>query len=184
MRICKETLLGEGKFLALHELEYEDRHGVKRKWERASRRRNCGAVVIIATLIPSGKLVMIRQYRPPAGRTVLEFPAGLMENNEAPELTALRELREETGYIGTVDSVSAMGYSSPGMIGETAYLVKMSIPEENQTDLQTDFDEAEDIETILVEPGQLNDFIRQEEAAGNGIDLKVVAYAAALPRGV
>jgi 8-oxo-dGTP pyrophosphatase MutT (NUDIX family) len=184
MRICKEVLLGEGKFLALHELEYEDRHGVLRKWERASRRRNCGAVVIIATLIPSGKLVMIRQYRPPTGKTVLEFPAGLMENNEAPELTALRELREETGYIGTVDSVSSMGYSSPGMIGETAYLVKMRVQEREQTELKTDFDEAEDIETILVDPKQLSDFIRQEEADGNGIDLKVVAYAAALSWGV
>ena len=183
MRICKETLLGEGKFLALHELEYEDRHGVKRKWERASRRKNCGAVVIIATLIPSGKLVMIRQYRPPAGKTVLEFPAGLMEHDEAPETTALRELREETGYIGIVDSVSSMGYSSPGMIGETAYIVKMNVQEKDQTDLKTDFDEAEDIETLLVDPHDLTDLIRKEEAAGNGVDLKVVAYAAALSFG-
>ena len=184
MRICNEKLLGEGKFLALHELEYEDRNGVRRKWERASRKRNCGAVVIIATLIPSGQLIMIRQYRPPAGKVVLEFPAGLMENNEPPEETALRELREETGYIGTVDSVSSMGYSSPGMIGETAYLVKMSVAEEAQTELKTDFDEAEDIETILVDPAQLADFIRTEESSGNGIDLKVIAFASALSRGV
>ena len=143
MRICDKKLLGEGNFLSLYELEYEDRKGVKRSWESAARKRNCGAVVIIATLIPSGKLIMIRQYRPPTGKIVLEFPAGLMENDEAPEISAMRELREETGYIGTVDSIIPQGYSSPGMVGETAYIVKMSVIEAEQTELKTDFDEAE-----------------------------------------
>ena len=43
-----------------------------------------------------------------------------------------------------------------------------------------DFDEAEDIETVLVAPSELAEFIRKEDAAGNGIDIKVAAYSAAL----
>lgn len=43
---------------------------------------------------------MERQFRPPAGRVVIEFPAGLVDPNETLEECALRELREETGYVG------------------------------------------------------------------------------------
>lgn len=180
MKICDKKLLGEGNWLALYELEYEDRNGIKRTWECASRKKCSGAVMIIARLIPSGKLILIRQYRPPAGKIMVEFPAGLMDGEEAPEVTAFRELREETGYIGTVTSIIPQGYSSPGMSGETVYIAKMDVVEADQKELKTDFDEAEDIETVLVSPTELPDFIRNEDSAGHGIDIKVAAYVAAI----
>ena len=180
MRICDKKLVGEGNWLSLHELEYEDRKGVRRTWECASRKNCKGAVMIIASLIPSGKLILIRQFRPPTGKVVVEFPAGLMDGDEAPEVTALRELREETGYIGKVVSVTPQGYSSPGLTGESVYIAKMEVVEAEQNELKTDFDEAEDIETVLVAPSELAEFIRKEDAAGNGLDIKVAAYSAAL----
>ena len=45
------------------------------------------------------ELVLIRQYRHGVGRVTLELPAGVIENDETPELGARRELREETGYV-------------------------------------------------------------------------------------
>lgn len=43
-----------------------------------------------------------KQWRAPADAVVIEIPAGLMDPGESPEECALRELREETGYVGKV----------------------------------------------------------------------------------
>ena len=49
-------------------------------------------------------ILLQKQFRPPVGRVCIEVPAGLSDAGEAPEKCALRELKEETGYSGTVDS--------------------------------------------------------------------------------
>ncbi len=59
--------------------------------------RHPGAVVIIA-IHPDGKMLFERQYRYGPGRTFIEFPAGKIDAGETPDQTAVRELREETGY--------------------------------------------------------------------------------------
>jgi len=41
---------------------------------------------------------MISNYRPPVDRFIWEFPAGLIDPNEDPEVAAIREFKEETGY--------------------------------------------------------------------------------------
>lgn len=56
-----------------------------------------GAVVIVPVL-PDGRLVFERQFRYPLGRVFLELPAGKIDPGEPMEATAIRELREETGY--------------------------------------------------------------------------------------
>ncbi len=45
-----------------------------------------------------GRIVVIRQYRAATDEFVLEFPAGRLEVNEAAEMAAVRELKEETGF--------------------------------------------------------------------------------------
>ena len=70
--------------------------GRQEKWDFVHHRGGGGACVV--PVLPDGRILMIRQYRPAIGRETLELPAGGREDGESPARTAARELREETGY--------------------------------------------------------------------------------------
>ena len=57
--------------------------------------------VMILPRTKDGKWVMTKQYRHGIQKIALEFPAGIIDKGETPELAAIRELQEECGY--TVD---------------------------------------------------------------------------------
>jgi 8-oxo-dGTP pyrophosphatase MutT (NUDIX family) len=180
--VLTKKRMASGKWLFLEEILYRDTHGQERKWESVSRAGKTGAVAVIAIMKPSGRLVLVRQFRPPAGAHVIEFPAGLIDGNETPETAAVRELFEETGYSGTITSVTAPIYSSPGLSAETVRLVNMEIDE---TDLknrnpETDFDEGEHIETFPVLLKELRSFLEIAYGKGDCIDAKLMAYAEGL----
>lgn len=56
-----------------------------------------GAVAVVP-LLDDGRIVLVRQYRYPIGRAIVEFPAGKLDAGETTLECARRELREETGY--------------------------------------------------------------------------------------
>jgi ADP-ribose pyrophosphatase len=56
-----------------------------------------GAVAVIP-LLDDGRLVLVRQFRYPLGKILLEFPAGKLDDGEDLIGCARRELLEETGY--------------------------------------------------------------------------------------
>lgn len=53
----------------------------------------------VVAITSEDHLVLVRQYRHGAGRVCLELPSGGVEAGESPEMTARRELAEETGYV-------------------------------------------------------------------------------------
>ncbi len=60
-----------------------------------------GAVAVVP-LLDDGtemRLVLVRQYRYPVQKVLLEFPAGKLEPGEDALLCGQRELQEETGYV-------------------------------------------------------------------------------------
>eukprot|EP00537_Pseudo-nitzschia_pungens_P018181 CAMPEP_0172409152 /NCGR_PEP_ID=MMETSP1061-20121228/76223_1 /TAXON_ID=37318 /ORGANISM="Pseudo-nitzschia pungens, Strain cf. pungens" /LENGTH=303 /DNA_ID=CAMNT_0013145301 /DNA_START=246 /DNA_END=1154 /DNA_ORIENTATION=+ len=79
--------------------------------------------------------LLVEQYRPPVGRATLEFPAGLIDEGETPEQAALRELREETGYVGEAckipPTVSKQVCMSPGLADETVHVVVVTVDLDN-----------------------------------------------------
>jgi ADP-ribose pyrophosphatase len=83
--------------------------------------RHPGAVAVLP--FKDDNLLLVRQYRYPIEQITLEIPAGKLDPEEEPLICAGRELREETGYRGTLEYLGTF-YSTPGFSDEVMHLYK------------------------------------------------------------
>ncbi|MFO7172533.1 MAG: NUDIX hydrolase [Bacillota bacterium] len=83
--------------------------------------RHPGAVVMVPVL-GDGRVLLVRQWRAPAGRKLLELPAGTLEPGEEPAAAAERELQEEIGYRSRRLTPLGSFYSAPGFCTELLHL--------------------------------------------------------------
>jgi ADP-ribose pyrophosphatase len=80
-----------------------------------------GAVGMVA-LDDEEKVFLVRQYRHPTGRELIEIPAGKLDPGEEPLDCARRELMEEIGYSAEEWRELTSFYTSPGFSDEMLYL--------------------------------------------------------------
>ena len=81
-------------------------------------------VVIVATDIDGGKILINKEYRMSVGDYVYNFPAGLIDEGETAEVAAKRELKEETGLnLIRIDDKLYDSYSAIGFSNETNAVV-------------------------------------------------------------
>jgi ADP-ribose pyrophosphatase len=86
-----------------------------------------GAVAIVA-IDANDQVLLVRQFRPPAGRVLLEIPAGTLNRDkesgetEDPDGAAARELEEETGYRASTWRKLASFWTAPGFATEYMHL--------------------------------------------------------------
>jgi ADP-ribose pyrophosphatase len=83
--------------------------------------RHPGAVAVFA-VTAENRLLLVRQFRKPLDRTILEIPAGKLEKNEKLLDCAHRELKEETGYTAQTMEFVTSFYTSPGFADELLHI--------------------------------------------------------------
>ena len=97
--------------------EVRDRNGAARLYDKIVLP---GAAVALPVL-DDGRIVLIRNYRFVVEETLLELPAGMLDEGESPMECARRELMEETGFrAGQVTPLLSF-YSTPGMCNEVLH---------------------------------------------------------------
>jgi len=158
-----EEIVWQGKFITAK---------TRGKWEYVARSRGISAAVILA--VHDGAVILVEQYRVPLGRNCIELPAGLIGDHgedEAPELAAMRELEEETGFRpGRMQHLGEF-YSSPGMVSESFHLLRAH-------DLARvgagGGVEGEDIIVHVVPLVDLTAFLDTKRSDGCGVDVKLL----------
>jgi ADP-ribose pyrophosphatase len=78
--------------------------------------------VVAVPLMDNGDILLVRQYRYPLQKYILELPAGKLDSNQSPLDTIRRELEEEAGYRATTWSYESTFYTSPGFSNELLHL--------------------------------------------------------------
>lgn len=134
-RIDAIKTVGATKWLALETIEYTDEENKPRKWDLATRTTKTAGTPDCVVIIPllrhfsqpnsPTETILVEQFRMPVRSGCVEFPAGLIDGGESVEDAALRELQEETGYVGhrATSFGSRELANSPGMVNETCKAV-------------------------------------------------------------
>lgn len=158
-----EETVWKGRFLEMKK---------RGRWEYVGRVGGIEAAVIIA--IDEGHIILVEQYRVPLGRACLELPAGLIGDEDAgetAEMSAARELEEETGYRPATCTSLGTFYASPGMVSECFTLIRA----EGLTRVGEGGGTAdENIIVHRVPMATIGDFIAERRAAGVAIDVKLL----------
>ncbi|KAL8654675.1 MAG: hypothetical protein Q9210_001365 [Variospora velana] len=136
-------------------------------------------IVAILQKLSGPELLLQKQFRPPVDKAVIEIPAGLVDAGESAAESAVRELREETGYHGKVSEVSPIMFNDPGFCNTNLNMVHvtvdMTLPE-NQN-LKPELEENEFIEVFSLPLKDLYAECKRLEDQGYAIDARVGTLA-------
>lgn len=113
-------LVYNGKFLRMFE---------RGSWEYVERAHAGGLAAIILAVTPDDNVLFVEQFRVPLQAPTIEMPAGLVGDvhaSESIELSAIRELEEETGWTAAHAEVLMIGPTSSGMSSEKIAFVRAS----------------------------------------------------------
>ncbi|CAN9508138.1 unnamed protein product [Ophioblennius macclurei] len=186
--VVKEELIAAGNWVKLEKTTYVDPAGKTRTWEtvkRTTRQTNTeadgvGIIALLKRTLHKDCVVMVKQFRPPMGCCSLEFPAGLIDEGETAEVAALRELKEETGYIGEVVGVTPVTCLDPGLSNCTTQMVMVNINGDDVVNInpKQQLGEGEFVDVILFPldefQAKIDHLLKKEKII---VDAKVYIFA-------
>jgi ADP-ribose pyrophosphatase len=123
-RVVESRVLHRGRYLTFRIDTVERADGTRAERDVAI---HPGAVAVVA-IDADDQVLLVRQYRSPAERVLLEIPAGTLDVDAAsgriedPELASRRELEEETGYRAASWRKLAAFWTAPGFASELMHL--------------------------------------------------------------
>ena len=131
-----------------------------------------GHAAVIIPETDEGEFIMIKEPRTPIGKTVIAFPAGMIEDGESAEEGAIRELEEETGYrAGKIKKLRvaypAIGYSNEKV---TIFLARDLIK------THRNLDETEDIEVLRIPISEVKQMLDNGEIRTSSEEIGLLHY--------
>ncbi len=130
---------------------------------------------LIIPLLPSGKILLVNQYRYLIDDEALEFPCGVLEENLSPEENARKELREETGYDAEELAFAGGFVPYSGVSDETTYVYIAKNLFENPLPS----DDTEEFELVELTVRQIDEMISANEIKDG---MTLAAWALAKPK--
>lgn len=149
----------EGRLLKLRVDTVELPNGVRSTREIVE---HPGAVAVIA-LTKDQEMVLVRQFRKPLGKVLLEIPAGVPKTGEKGEDCARRELQEETGFHAKKVKKVWEGAASPGYSNEIIHFYLA----EDLNKMKQELDEDELIEVDIIDVEACLDLLKRGEVRDN-----------------
>jgi ADP-ribose pyrophosphatase len=93
---------------------------------------------VIVPVFDDGTVALVKQYRHPAVRYLLEVPAGTLAKGERPEIGAARELKEELGIVAARLEKLSEFFVSPGFCEEKMWVYLATELSEGEQALEDD----------------------------------------------
>ena len=125
-----------------------------------------------ALYVEDGKALFVRQYRYAYGESVLEIPAGKLNESEDPMQAAARELEEETGIRPRRMEHLYTGYPSPGDTDEKIYIYQAFEGEQVSVHL----DEGEFVEQVFLPLERVKEMLKTGEIKDGKTIIALQAY--------
>ncbi len=153
-RTLKKDCIYHGKILDLYKDKIELPDG-----NEAVREYVCHSGGSCVLCEKDDKILLVKQYRYPYGKELLELPAGKLNIGETPEQTAIRELEEEGGIIaGKVEKLFDV-YPTPAYTNEIIRIYKATDIKEGKVNL----DQDEFLSSVWVDKKELKQMIKRGE---------------------
>ena len=116
--------------------------------------------VNVLALTPDDEIILVRQFRYGSKEQSLEPPGGVVERGEDPVIAGLRELQEETGYVGEEPKLLGVVRPNAAILSNRCHVI---LVRNAQKTAALNFDQHEELVTELYPVKELKEMVRRGE---------------------